>query len=133
MQIGRPQSKIHFGPTGKNITSTKKVTRDEQGELQLTVSLAKDGDTRIHFGKPVTYISLTPDKAYDFAHLILENVKDKQGGEPVNITEEKILDALAFALAKHGVGVKMEQNARDLAVILAQDFMTAMASGEAQP
>lgn len=108
-------------------TRHKKVQRDETGELEIAVSLDAEGNTRVTFGKPITYLALTADKAYDFAHLILEQVKDKQGGEPVNVTEDKIVAALEHALAKHGVGVKMEMPPRDLAIVLTMDFMAHMA------
>ncbi len=109
----------------------RRVVCDEVGELELAVTITADGQTKITFGKPITYLSLPPDKAYDFAHLILENTKDKQGGEPVNVTEDKIVAALEHALTKHGVGNKMEMTPRDLAIAMTMDFMLHMA-GEAE-
>jgi len=124
----RPDSKIHFGQTGKPGSLQKQVKRDEIGELELTVIVADSGRTRINFNKPLTYLELTSDKAYDFAHLILEHVKDKQGGEPVNVTEEKVADAMERVVVSFGLDAKMAMTSRDLAVVLAEAFMRAMAN-----
>lgn len=142
-KFGRPDARIHFGATGKPGVNTRQVQRDEIGDLQLSVSIdTVTSRVKIDFGRPVTFIALPPDNAYDFAHLILEHVKDKQGGEPVNVTEDKIIAALAHTLAVNGLGKKDGTPARDLAAILLPEFMAQMAVdvaeestpvGEAQP
>lgn len=124
----RPDASIKFGNTGKPGSQQKRVKRDEVGELELNVIIADSGRTRINFNKPLTYLELQPDKAYDLAHLILEHVKDKQGGEPVNITEEKIVDALEFALETNGILSDHQGGYRQHAVIMAVSFMQHMAS-----
>lgn len=126
----RPHSKIHFGRTGKPNVSTKQVQRDEIGDLDISVKIDATGRTRIDFGKPVTYIALTADKAFDFAHLILEHVKDKQGGEPVNVTEEKIAAALSQSLVK--LELVDPENSNDLAQRMLPYFMVAMAGEETE-
>lgn len=124
----RPDARIHFGITGKSGVNTRQVQRDEIGDLQLDISIdTVTSRVKIDFGRPVTFIALPPDKAYDFAHLILEHVKDKQGGEPVNVTEEKIIAALAHTLTVNGLGKKDGAPDRDLAVILLPEFMAQMA------
>ncbi len=127
-KFGRPDAKVHFGTTGKPNVSTKPVIRDEIGDIQLSVSLdTVSGRTRVDFGKPVTYIALPADKAYDFAHLILEHVKDKLGGEPVNVTEEKILAAIEHALDKSTFIADGAGGARVFAADMLPHFMQAMA------
>jgi len=127
INLNRPHARVHLGPTGKPGIHHKPVVRDEIGDIQLSVSIDATGRTRVDFGKPVTYIALPPDKAYDFANLVLEHVKDKQGGEPVNVTEEKIISALAHTLAVNGIGKKGGEPDRDLAAILVPEFMAQMA------
>lgn len=106
----------------------KQVKRDETGELELQVTADKNtGAVKVTFGKSITYIELPADKAYDFAHLVLEHTKDKQGGEPVNVTEDKIVAALEHALLKNGIGAKAAMIDRDLAVLLTMDLMRHMA------
>lgn len=122
--------KVHFGPTGRNLTNLKPIVRDEIGDLQLSVSIDTLGKTRIDFGKPVTYIALSPDKAYDFAHLVLEHVKDKQGGEPVNVTEEKIIAALEHALVCCGLFGEPKDSPHEIASKMLPYFMQSMAGGE---
>lgn len=132
----RPDASIKFGSTGKPGSQQKQVKRDEVGELELNVIIADSGRTRINFNKPLTYLELQPDKAYDLAHLILEHVKDKQGGEPVNVTEEKIIGALAFALERSGVGARdgdSDLTPRRYAALMLPDFMQHMAGEAGEP
>ncbi len=130
MTFGRPNTRVVFGTTGKPGNHTKKITRDETGELQLSVGITNDGMTRIDFGKPVTHIALPADKAYDFAHLILEHVKDKQGGEPVNVTEEKILAALEFAIEHNAVSLLANMNTHQQAIAMLPYFMGCIAGAD---
>lgn len=130
-KFSRPNAKIHFGGTGKPGVHTKQVKRDEIGDMQITVTLNKDiGRVQILFDRPCDMLALPPDKAYDLAHLILEQVKDKQGGEPVNVTEEKVIGALEFALETNGILGTGQGDARHFAAIMAPSFFQHMASEE---
>jgi hypothetical protein len=132
-KYGRPDARIHFGRTGKPGTHTKKVTRDETGDMQIEVSTDPVvGSICIKLDRAANMLMLPPDKAYDFAHLILEHVKDRQGGEPVNVTEEKILAALTYAVATIEPDLETDPTASDIAALLLPEFMKHMA-GEPAP
>jgi hypothetical protein len=131
-KFGRPDARIKFGASGKPGSLQKQVKRDEIGELELTVIVSDAGRTRINFNKPLTYLELQADKAYDLAHLILEHTKDKQGGEPVNVTEEKILDALTYSIVRAGILGEPTESPRNTAAMMLPYFMQSMAgAGEA--
>ena len=130
-KFGRPDARIKFGNTGKPGVLQKQVKRDEVGELQITVTVDKHtARVQILLDRPCNMLALPPDKAYDLAHLILEHVKDKQGGEPVNITEEKIIDALTFAIVRAGILAEPTDSPGNTAAMMLPYFMQSMAGAE---
>lgn len=61
--------KHNIGPTGKYPQG--KILPDDFGELKLAVSSWR-GEVRIDFGVPVSWFTLPPDTAREFANTILK-------------------------------------------------------------
>ena len=59
-----------FGATGK--FPEGKLGPDDEGELTLGIAAdPKNNIVRIEFGKPVAWVGLPPDKAIQFANVII--------------------------------------------------------------
>jgi hypothetical protein len=56
-----------------------KAAPDDEGELQLGVT-HREGNVEIHFGKPIAWLAFPPEKALEFARIIMEHAHQAQGG-----------------------------------------------------
>jgi hypothetical protein len=56
-----------------------KIAEDDEGELTIAIGEAQ-GNVRIEFGKPVTWLGLSPDKARAFAQTILAHADSIEKG-----------------------------------------------------
>lgn len=66
-----------LGATGK--FPAGKIKPDDEGELTMAVG-HDEGNVVVHFGKPVAWFGFPPEKALEFAKLIMQHAHEAMGG-----------------------------------------------------
>lgn len=53
-----------------------KLNSEDEGTLDIRMAM-KDGTFIVHFGKPVVWIGMSKEEAYNFARIIMQHVVDE--------------------------------------------------------
>lgn len=75
----REAKELGLGATGRYPAG--KLNEDDQGELRAAIGVEGDKLT-IHFGKPVTWLALTPEQALGLARVLTTNAARMIAGQP---------------------------------------------------